>query len=136
MADFVTPTFRPMIAASSHVVAAGHYLASHAGMRILENGGNAIDAGVAAGLCINVTQPDLTNLGGVAPIILYLAKTKEVVSISGLGRWPQAATVGALTGTRCCGTIPLGVKNAITPSACDAWLTALARYREHVRCPR
>lgn len=127
MADFVTPTFRPMVAASKHVVAAGHYLASHAAMRILGQGGNAIDAGVAAGICINVVQPDLTNFGGVAPIILYLARTQEVVTISGLGRWPRRATLEHFRDTLG-NTIPLGVQNAITPSACDAWLTALARY--------
>lgn len=127
MADFATPTYRPMIAASKHVVAAGHYLASQAGMRILQQGGNAIDAGVAAGICINVTQPDLTNLGGVAPIILYLARTQEVVSISGLGRWPRAARLEYFR-DELNGSIPLGVQNAITPSACDAWLTALSRY--------
>jgi len=127
MTEFATPTFRPMIAASKYVVAAGHYLASQAGMRILDAGGNAVDAGVAAGLCINVTQPDLTNLGGVAPIILYLAKTREVITISGLGRWPKRARLEHYRDTLG-GKIPLGVQNAITPSACDAWLTALARF--------
>ncbi|PLZ02051.1 gamma-glutamyltransferase [Burkholderia sp. WAC0059] len=116
-----------MIASSKYSVATGHYLASEAGMRILRKGGNAIDAGVAAGICINVTQPDLTNLGGVAPIIIYLAKTQEVVTISGLGRWPQKASLEYFR-DELGGKIPLGVQNAITPSACDAWLTALARY--------
>jgi gamma-glutamyltranspeptidase/glutathione hydrolase len=127
MSTFVTPTFRPMIASSKYSVAAGHYLAAEAGMRILHKGGNAIDAGVAAGLCINVTQPDLTNLGGVAPIIIYLAKTREVVTISGLGRWPKKAGLEYFR-DELGGQIPLGVQNAITPSACDAWLTALARF--------
>lgn len=127
MATFVTPTFRPMIASAKCSVSAGHYLAAEAGMRILRKGGNAIDAGVAAGICINVVQPDLTNLGGVAPIIIYLAKTKEVLTISGLGRWPQRASLEYFR-DELKGDIPLGVKNAITPSACDAWLTALARY--------
>ncbi len=127
MADFVTPTFRPMITSAKYAVAAGHYLASQAGMRILQQGGNAIDAGVAAGICINVTQPDLTNFGGVAPIILYLAKTQEVISISGLGRWPKKASLEYFR-DELNGEIPLGVRNAITPSACDAWLTALSRY--------
>ncbi len=127
MSNFVTPTFRPMITSGKYSVAAGHYLAAQAGMRILQQGGNAIDAGVAAGICINVTQPDLTNFGGVAPIILYLAKTQEVITISGLGRWPQKASLEYFRDTLG-GDIPLGVKNAITPSACDAWLTALARF--------
>ena len=46
----------------THVVSAGHYLATAAGYRILENGGNAIDAGVAAGIAINVTLPHQTSL--------------------------------------------------------------------------
>ena len=46
-------------------------------MRILQQGGNAIDAGVAAGICINVIQPDLTNFGGVAPMIIYLAERRR-----------------------------------------------------------
>ena len=127
MTNFVTPTFRPMITSAKHSVAAGHYLASLAGMRILQAGGNAIDAGVASGVCINVVQPDLTNFGGVAPIILYLARTKEVFTISGLGRWPRRATLEYFR-DEMKGEIPLGVKNAITPSACDSWLTALARF--------
>lgn len=127
MSTFVTPTLRPAIASSKYAVAAGHYLASEAGMRILRDGGNAIDAGVAGGVCINVTQPDLTNLGGVAPIIVYLAKTREVVTISGLGRWPKRASLEYFRDTLG-GKIPMGVQNAITPSACDAWLTALARF--------
>jgi gamma-glutamyltranspeptidase/glutathione hydrolase len=127
MATFVTPTYRPLITSAKYSVSAGHYLASQAGMRILQQGGNAIDAGVAGGIAINVTQPDLTNFGGVAPIIIYLAKTKEVVTISGLGRWPAKASLEHFR-DELKGKIPLGVKNAITPSACDAWLTALARY--------
>lgn len=119
-------TWRPLIQASRHAVASGHYLASMAGMRILERGGNAIDAGVATGICINVVQPDWTNFGGVAPIIVYLAETGEVATISGLGRWPRKARLEYFRDQL--GEIPVGVQNAIVPSACDAWLTALARY--------
>jgi gamma-glutamyltranspeptidase/glutathione hydrolase len=52
-----------------------------------------VDAGVAAGLCINVTQADLTNIGGVAPLMMYLADSGTVETISGLGWWPKAATI-------------------------------------------
>jgi gamma-glutamyltranspeptidase/glutathione hydrolase len=52
------------------VVASGHYLASLAAQRILDRGGNAIDAGVAAGLCTCVLQIDMVDLAGVAPIII------------------------------------------------------------------
>ena len=87
------PTTRPPIMGTKYVVASGHYLASMAGMRVLEAGGNAVDAGVATGLCLNVLQPDMTNLGGVAPILLRRARPDELVSIRGWGGGPQAATL-------------------------------------------
>ena len=119
-------TWRPLFQASRHAVASGHYLASVAGERILSAGGNAVDAGVAAGICINVLLPDWTNFGGVAPIIIYLAERREVVTISGLGRWPRRARLEHFRDEL--GGIPEGVRCAIVPAACDAWLTALARY--------
>ena len=68
-----------------HMVSSGHYLAAAAGYRILEQGGNAVDAGVASGIAINVTLPNATNFGGVAPIMIYMADTDRVNTISGLG---------------------------------------------------
>jgi gamma-glutamyltranspeptidase / glutathione hydrolase len=127
MSDFATPTFRPMVQSSNYAIAAGHALASLAGIRILERGGNAIDAGVATGICINVTQPDMTNFGGVAPILIFLAERQEVVAISGLGRWPKKARLEYFRDDLN-DQIPDDLTNAITPSACDAWLTALARF--------
>jgi len=110
----------------SHVVSSGNYYASLAGYQILEEGGNAIDAGVASGIAINVTQPHFTSFAGVAPILIYVAEKDEVVSISGLGRWPQAATLEYFQKTY--GEIPLGMARCVVPSACDAWLTALENY--------
>lgn len=120
------PTLRPPILATKYVVASGHYLASMAGSRILENGGNVVDAGVAAGLCINVLQPDMTNIGGVAPIILRLASMPEAVTISGLGRWPRQLTLEDYR--RRGGDLSTGVGSAVVPAALDAWVTALDRY--------
>ncbi|HLI51146.1 MAG TPA: gamma-glutamyltransferase, partial [Thermomicrobiaceae bacterium] len=72
---------RPPIQARHYVAASGHYLATAAATRILAQGGNAIDAGVAAGICINVLLPDLTSFGGVAPTIVYHKATNELKSI-------------------------------------------------------
>ena len=49
------------------MVVAGHYLAAHAGFEILQAGGNAIDAGVSAGLALGVLQSDLVNVAGADP---------------------------------------------------------------------
>ena len=86
------PSNRPTIMGTRHVIAAGHYLAAHAGFEILEAGGNAIDAGVAAGIAVGVLQTDKVNFGGVAPMIIYMAKTRAVHCIHGLAGWPQAFT--------------------------------------------
>lgn len=118
---------RPAISGRSHMVSSGHYLAAAAGYRILENGGNAIDAGVASGIVINVVLPENTSFGGVAPIMVYNASSNEVTTISGLGRWPRAASAMFFreqTG----GEIPLGILRSIVPSAVDSWLTALKLY--------
>src|SRR5262249_36788384 len=81
---------RPTIAGTRHAVSAGHYLAATAGFDILQAGGNAIDAGVAAGICLGVLQTDLVDFAGVAPIMIYHAEKREVVTIAGLGPWPKA----------------------------------------------
>ncbi len=120
-------TYRPPIMGVTHMVSAGHYLAAAAGYRILEQGGNAVDAGVASGIAINVTMPENTNFGGVAPIIIYNAEADEVVTISGLGRWPRAASIDYFMQQHE-GQIPYGVTRSIVPSAPDAWMTALERY--------
>ena len=120
-------TYRPPIMGVTHMVSAGHYLAAAAGYRILEEGGNAVDAGVASGIAINVTLPNSTNFGGVAPIMVYLAASDSVVTISGLGRWPRAASIDYFM-EHADGEIPVGILRCVVPSAPDAWLTALEKY--------
>jgi len=110
-----------------YMVSAGHYLATGAGIRILEQGGNAFDAGVAAGLCINVLDADMTNIGGVAPICLYRADTQTVETISGLGWWPKR-TDPELFGRMYGGRMKRGIHRGVVPAAADAWLTALERH--------
>jgi len=118
---------RPQIMGATHMVSSGHYLASAAGYRILEEGGNAIDAGVAAGIAINVVKPVATNFGGVAPIIIHLAATNKTVTISGLGRWPKAASIDYFESNHG-GDLPEGMLRTVTPAAVDAWMTALELY--------
>ena len=120
-------THRPPIMGTHHVISAGHYLAAAAGYRILENGGNAVDAGVASGIVINVVLAENTNFGGVAPIMVYLAESRSVVTISGLGRWPKTASIEYFL-EHCDGQIPQDIRRAVVPSAPDAWMTALQRY--------
>ena len=82
---------QPMVIGQHYMVSAGHYLATEAAHAILEAGGNAIDAGVAAGIALGVLQSDQVQFAGVAPMMIYLADRDETVTIAGLGGWPQGA---------------------------------------------
>ena len=75
---------RPSVRGKRYVVSSVHYLATMGGVRILESGGNAADAGVAVGICINVLQPGFTHFGGVAPIIYCPGAGAPVETISDL----------------------------------------------------
>jgi gamma-glutamyltranspeptidase/glutathione hydrolase len=118
---------RPNVMARWHVVVSGHYWASQAGFQILEAGGNAIDAGIATGLAIDVLESQFVGFGGVAPIMIYLADTNEVVTLNGVGPWPQAASA-KLFRDRYAGCIPDGLLQCVVPAAPGNWIEALARY--------
>jgi len=118
---------RPNILGTRHVIVAGHYLASQAGLQVLEAGGNAVDAGVAAGIALSVVESEMVSFAGVAPIILYMAETQEIVTISGLGGWPGAASCEYFHQHHG-GAIPKGIARTVVPGAPDAWITALERF--------
>ena len=118
---------RPVIMATEHAVSAGHYLAAEAALEILNAGGNAVDAGVAAGLAIGVVQSDFVSVAGVAPTIIWMADSREVVCIDGLGTWPAAVTPDLFQREHA-GVVPLGLLRTVVPAAPHAWLTALERF--------
>ena len=117
---------RPTVYGTRHAVSAGHYLAASAAFSVLEAGGNAIDAGCAAGIALGVLQPDLVNVAGVAPIMIRLANG-HVESIAGLGWWPKQLPADIFMREHG-GKIPDGVLRTVIPAAPDAWITALERH--------
>ncbi|MDA7948365.1 MAG: gamma-glutamyltransferase family protein [Hyphomicrobiaceae bacterium] len=112
------------ITANEYAISSGHELASAAGFELLEAGGNAVDAGVAAGIALGVLHGDLVNFAGVAPIVLRMAETGEVKTIDGLGTWPRAASA-AFFEDNFDGEIPEGILRTVVPAAPAAWLTVL-----------
>ena len=87
-------SLRPLMQGTNGMVVASHASAAMAGLDVLRKGGNAIDAGVAVGLALNVMQVDDCSFLGVAPTVMYLANRKEVTTIDGLG--VLATSLGAL----------------------------------------
>ena len=118
---------RPALRATRHAVSAGHSMAALAGLQMLEAGGNAIDAGVAAAIATNVVQSELTGIGGIAPAVIYLAESGRVVSVQGASAWPGLATCEYFNRNHD-GEIPLGILESQVPAALDAYLTALEHF--------
>jgi gamma-glutamyltranspeptidase/glutathione hydrolase len=118
---------RPNVMAHRHVVVSGHYYASLAGLQVLEAGGNAIDAGIATGLAIDVLESEFVGFGGVAPTMVHLAEGNATHMISGVGVWPKAASIEHFH-RNFGGRIPEGLLQSIVPAAPSIWITALARF--------
>lgn len=120
-------TTRPTLQGTFGMVSSTHWLASQSAMAVLEDGGNAFDAAVAAGFVLHVVEPHLNGPAGEVPVILAPAGG-EVRVLCGQGVAPAGATVAhyrSLGLELVPGTGPLA---AAVPGAFDAWMVLL---RDH-----
>lgn len=142
-------TFRPVVRGKRGVVAGGQPLSVEAGLRILQRGGNAVDAGVATILAASVIEFSHFSFGGEVPILIK-PKGQKVVVIEGMGQAPMKATreffvnraqadatapslaspgQTTMPGARKAGTIPsTGPLSATVPAVLDACITALDQF--------
>ncbi len=118
---------RSLIRAKKEIVVSSSPFATNAAIDILNSGGNAVDAMVSAGLCLNVVHSDMTNFGGIASIMLFLPKENKITTIAGVGCWPKKANIEYFKKHHK-GGYPPGIKHSIVPGAPDAWFTALRKY--------
>jgi len=118
-----TDTLRPEILGTHGIVAAGRHYSVSAGVRILQQGGNAVDAGVATVLAASVCEISHFGFGGEAPTMIYDAKTREVIVINGQGPAPRAAAPAMFAEK---GFVPgNGPLGATIPAMLDAMAIAL-----------
>jgi len=121
-----TFTTRPQLAGTFGMVASTHWLASAAGMAVLEKGGNAFDAAVATGLVLGVVEPHMSGPGGEVPVIGFDASDNEVFVLNGQGVAPGSATISAF-GELGLEMIPgAGLLPACVPAAFGTWMLLLA----------
>jgi gamma-glutamyltranspeptidase/glutathione hydrolase len=130
-------TFRPVVRGKRGAVAGGQPLSVEAGLRILQRGGNAVDAGVATILAASVIEFSHFSFGGEVPILIKL-KGQKVVVIEGMGQAPMKATreffvnrgdSAIRPGARKAGLIPAtGPLSATVPGVLDACVTALDHF--------
>ena len=120
-------SFRPTVMGRDYAVSCGHYLAAIAAARVLERGGNAVDAGVTAAMALAVLQPDIVSFAGVAPTLVYSAADRKVTSLAGLGYWPAATDVARLR-EEGGAAIPEGLLRTVMPAAPATHIEALRRF--------
>ena len=118
-------TTRPEIRGTFGVVSSTHWLASGAGMAVLERGGNAFDAAVAAAFVLQVVEPHLNGPLGEVPILAWNAKRGVAQSICGQGTAPAAATIEAFLRDGYDIIPGSGLVPATVPGSFDAWMTLL-----------
>jgi gamma-glutamyltranspeptidase/glutathione hydrolase len=125
-------TTRPELRGTFGMVASTHWLASAAGMAVLEQGGNAFDAAVAAGFTLQVVEPHLNGPGGDLPAILWPAGGDPVV-LCAQGPAPKHATIARYRDELGLELIPgTGPLSAVVPGSFGGWLAML---RDHGTLP-
>ena len=122
------PTGRPMVMGTRGMISTGHHLASTAGLRVLADGGNVVDAAVAASAVLAVVRPHMTGVGGDLFCLVYLAKENRVYAINSSGPAPKAATIDYFRGNgHAC--IPMsGPLSVETPGCVAGWEMVLEKF--------
>jgi gamma-glutamyltranspeptidase/glutathione hydrolase len=128
MPQGATFTTRPQLAGTFGMVASTHWLASAAGMAVLEQGGNAFDAAAAVGLVLQVVEPHMCGPAGEVPVIGFDARDGEVFVLNGQGPAPGAATIESF-GELGLDLVPgNGLLAACVPAAFGTWMLLLAAH--------
>ncbi len=129
------PTFnsyRSPVLARRGMVASSQPLASHAGLSILMQGGNAADAAVATAAALNVTEPTSTGLGGDMFALYYDARAQQITALNGSGRAPAALNIQLLQQqsliTHYEFSNPFHPHTITVPGACAGWCDLIARH--------
>jgi gamma-glutamyltranspeptidase/glutathione hydrolase len=117
---------RPELQGTFGMVASTHWLASATGMAMLEQGGNAFDAAVAAAFVLNVAEPHLNGPGGDMPALAYVASENKVRVLAAQGPAPAGATIAHYRGLGLDMVPGAGLLAATVPGTVDGWLMLLA----------
>ncbi len=117
---------RSVVMARHGMIATSQPLASAAGLKVLQDGGNAVDAAITAAAVLAVVEPTMNGIGGDFFALVYDAKTKQLRALNSSGRSAHAATPDAFV-SRNLNAIPArGVLSVSVPGVVDGWATLLA----------
>lgn len=119
---------RTLIQGTRGVIAAGHPLASLAGLRIMQRGGNAVDAAVAAGFVLAVVKHEACGLGGDMFSLVYMKDEGKVRALNASGPAPGNATIEAFRSLGLDAVPTSGPLSIAVPGAVDGWLELHRQY--------
>jgi gamma-glutamyltranspeptidase/glutathione hydrolase len=119
---------RPLVMGRNGLVSSGHYLASLAGVNVLQEGGNAVDAALAAAFVMTVVRPETCGPGGDLFALVHMKKAGNVEALNSSGPAPAKATLEYFRG-KGLDSIPVsGPLSIAIPGAVDGWLELHRRY--------
>jgi gamma-glutamyltranspeptidase len=110
------------------MVATAHYLATQAGLQILTQGGNAIDAAIAANAAMTVVYPSTCSAGGDLFVLIWEARSKKLYALNGSGRAPRGLTPEYFSAHNLSAIPARGPLSLNVPGAVDGWFSALERF--------
>jgi gamma-glutamyltranspeptidase / glutathione hydrolase len=112
---------RSMVVTKYGIVAAPQFLASQAGAQVLEAGGNAVDAAIAANAVMGVAQPYVNGMGGDLFAVVYEAKTGKLYGLNASGWTPAALTIDYLKAHNITKLDPISVHTITVPGCVAGW---------------
>jgi len=125
---YTFPSRRTEVMSTGGMVASSQYLATQAGVSMLQQGGNAIDAGIATAAALNVVEPMMTGLGGDLFALVYISKSGELKALNASGRAPYAATLEKMKSLGLQKMPETGIYPVTIPGTLDGWCTLLEAY--------
>jgi len=123
-----TKAARPVIMGQNGVVSSGHQLASLAGVQILQEGGNAVDAALAAAFVLSVVKPETSGPGGDLFALVYMKKTGKVEALNASGPAPAKASIEYFRDHGLKSVPQSGPLSIAVPGAVDGWLALHKKY--------
>jgi gamma-glutamyltranspeptidase/glutathione hydrolase len=119
--DYKFNSHRSPIYSQTGIVATSQPLATAAGIKILQSGGNAADAAIAAAAALNCTEPTSTGIGGDVFVLYYENKTRQVYALNGSGRAPAGLSLQRINNEGLTNLPAYHPYTITVPGACAAW---------------
>src|SRR3970040_2125833 len=119
---------RPVMMGQNGMVSSGHALASLAGVKVLQEGGNAVDAALAAAFVMAVVKPEASGPGGDLFALVFMKKTGKVEALNSSGPAPAKASIDYFLERGLNGVPTSGPLSVAVPGAVDGWLELHKKY--------